>query len=64
MTKEEDSLLKQAWELVARDISQSWRLEDRLRAGRGRVLTYKHAILAMERDLAIGDAVLAKMRKP
>ena len=64
MTKEEDKLTQRAWELLCRDLSQSWRLEDALREGRMRLLTDRHSILMRERQLKIGDAVLAKLRKP
>jgi hypothetical protein len=64
MTKEEDKLTQQAWELLCRDLSQSRRLEDALRDGRMRLLTDRANFLLRERQLKIGDAVLAKLRKP
>ena len=62
MTTETDKLTQEAWELLGPDLASAELLEDRLRAGRLRILSYRSCIIELERDIEIGEAVLAKLR--
>jgi len=64
MTKEEERLVREYWELLVPDLARSWHLEDALRESKRRLYATKLHCIRLKRELEIGEAVLAKVRKP